>query len=89
LIMQYREQPRTQIRPVLPKMQFAQGSRQAILDEIVGSANVARQCSRITPQARDFGLDLPVGIRHDMLPMQDRSAGRRSRERLYRGDVIR
>ncbi len=42
LIMQYREQPSTQISAFLPQMQFAEGAGQTILDKIVGSGHISR-----------------------------------------------
>jgi len=89
LVVQYRKQPRAQVRPILPKMQFTKGSRKAVLYEIIGSADIARQGSRIAPQARDFGLDLPVGFRHDMLSSGGSARGADHMRRLYRGAVIR
>ena len=48
-------------------MQFAEGAGQTILDEIVGGDDVARQCTRVAPKARDFGFDLPVSVGHERL----------------------
>ena len=41
LIMQYREQPSSQVCPFLPQMQFSEGASQTILDEIVGGGDIS------------------------------------------------
>ncbi len=58
LVVQDREQPSPQIGTLLPQMQFAEGARQAILNEIVGGDDIAGQCARIAAKARNLGFDL-------------------------------
>ena len=41
LIVQYREQPSSQICAFLPQMQFSERAGQTILDEIVGSGDIS------------------------------------------------
>ena len=41
LVMKYRKQPRSQVRSLLPQMQFTKGPSQAVLDEIVCGDEVA------------------------------------------------
>ena len=41
LVVQDRKQPRSQVGPILPQVQFADGASKAVLDEIVGSADIS------------------------------------------------
>jgi hypothetical protein len=60
LVMKYREQPRSQVRSLLPQMQFAESACQALLDEIIRSDEVARQRARTAPKAGNFGFDVRI-----------------------------
>ena len=60
LVVQYREQPSTKIGALLPQVDFFEGTGKAVLDEIVSSDNVSRQCPRVTSETGDQGLDFPV-----------------------------
>jgi hypothetical protein len=64
LMMQNRKQPRSQICSLLPKMQFTEGARETILDEIVSRDGVMRQGASIAAKAGNFGFDLPMLATH-------------------------
>lgn len=65
LIMEDCEQPSPQVRPILPKVEFAERPRQTILNKIVGCGDIASQRPRVSPKARDLGLDTLVNITHE------------------------
>jgi hypothetical protein len=70
LVVEYREQPRPQVRSLLPQVQFAEGTGQAVLNEIVRGDEVTRQRARITSKAGNFDFDVPIGVGHrGLLPM--------------------
>jgi hypothetical protein len=70
LVMKYREQPRTQIRSLLPQMQLAKGPSQAVLDEIVCGDEVSGERARIASKTGNFRFDVPIRVRHrGLLPM--------------------
>jgi hypothetical protein len=51
-------------------MQFAEGTGQALLDEIIRGDEVARQRPRIAPKTGYFGFDVPIRASHrGLLPM--------------------
>jgi hypothetical protein len=55
------------------------------LDEIIRGDEVARQCTRIAPEARNFGFDVPIRAGHrGLLPMAtiDRGADPKSVESI-------
>jgi hypothetical protein len=58
-----------EIRIALPKMEFVESASQTVLDEIVGEDRVTSQSPRITAKPRDLGLDPPMSIGHENLPM--------------------
>ena len=62
LMVQDGEQPRPEISPLFPQMHFPQGTREALLDEIVCGYGVARQNPRVARQTREQGLQQPVKI---------------------------
>jgi len=64
LIVKYREQPSPQIRTLFPKMQFPEGPREAVLDEVVGRYHVVCQRASKASQAGNFGFDVPIGVGH-------------------------
>jgi hypothetical protein len=70
LVMKYREQPRPQVRSLLPQMQFTKGPSQAVLDEVVCGDEVAGQRARVASKTGNFGFDVPIRVRHRrLLPM--------------------
>ena len=51
-------------------MQFAEGTGQALLDEIIRGDEIARQRPRIAPKAGNFDFDVPIRASHGgLLPM--------------------
>jgi hypothetical protein len=64
LIMKYGEQPCPQIRTLFPKMQFSERPGEAVLDEVVGGDDVVSEGASKTPQAGNFGFDVPIGVGH-------------------------
>jgi hypothetical protein len=66
-------------------MQFAKGSSQRFLDEIVCGDEVAGQRARIASKTGNFGFDVPIRVRHRrLLPMVtiDRRADPKPRESI-------
>ena len=58
-------------------MQFAEGTGQAVLDEIVRGDKIARQRARIASEAGNFGFNLPMRVGHrGLLPIA--TIGRRA-----------
>jgi hypothetical protein len=45
-------------------MQFPEGPREAVLDEVVGRYHVVCQRASKAPQAGYFGFDVPIGVGH-------------------------
>ena len=51
-------------------MRFAKGTGQAVLYEIVGGDEIARQRAGIASQAGNFGFDVPIWVdQRELLPM--------------------
>jgi len=70
LVVQYRKQPRPQVRSLLPQMQFAESTSQAVLNEIVCLDQIARQRTRVASKAGNLGFNFPIGVGHRrLLPM--------------------
>jgi hypothetical protein len=70
LVVKYREQPRPQVRPLSPQMQFLERPSQAVLDEIVCGDGVAGERPRVASKTRNFGLDVPKSAGHrGLLPL--------------------
>ena len=71
LVVKYREQPRPQVCSLLPKMQSAEGTGQALLYEIVRCNEIARQRAGIASQAGNFGFNVPIWVgQRELLPRQ-------------------
>jgi hypothetical protein len=64
LMMQYRKQPCSQICPLSPEMQPAEGPRKTVLDEIISDDGVMRQGACVATQAGNFGFDVPMLAGH-------------------------
>jgi hypothetical protein len=62
LMVQDGKQPRAEIGPLFPQVNFPEGSGEALLDEIVCGYEIARQNPRVARQTRDLGLDYLVQI---------------------------
>jgi hypothetical protein len=59
-IVQDGEQPGPKIGSFFPQVNFPEGMPKAILDEFVGSADITRQSSRVTPKTGNQGFDFLV-----------------------------
>ena len=72
-------------------MQFSEGPGEAVLDEVVGGYDVVSEGASKTPQAGNFGFNIPIRVGHrGSLPLA--SGGRATdpnAERIYRRAVIR
>src|SRR5258708_3037694 len=64
LIVQDGEQPCAQIRPSAPQMGPTQGSRDAVLNQVLSPGCVARERPGVAPQARNFLLNHSANVRH-------------------------
>jgi hypothetical protein len=60
-----REQPRPQIRSLLPQVELSERAGEAILYEVIRRGDVARQGAGIASQARDFGFDSAMDFGHE------------------------
>src|ERR1700761_2873027 len=52
-VMQDREQPRSQVSPLLPQMLLSDSADKATLHQVVGARRITGQGARVTPQAGD------------------------------------
>ena len=90
LVVKYRKQPRPQVRPLSPQVQFPECPGQAVLDEIVCGDGVAGERPRVASKTRNFGFDVPKRAGHrGLLPLVTIGQGRSRVSKDYRHDVIR
>lgn len=71
LMVQYREEPGSQIGAAAPQMKLCKRSAESFLNKIVGIDHITGQCPRVLSQTRDQCLDLVVKPRFNCVFLQN------------------